>query len=231
MLAFSSKFFIGVMKKSHRGETLVELLVAIFILAITGTSTSALIIDSNRASHDVKSTFQARYLAREAFETLKMIRNTNWIRFADDKKCWDIKFEAKDCPKDGKESPSVLIPLGAKPRTFGLVMSNPTVMDLRLAEVVDTDGYDGFKECQKFDGVEKTWYAVYDNKAADDNDPYSGVMYSTDQTPPAESVPVYCRRVKLEKINADAIKVDVTVAWKVGSKVKTREESSYLLNY
>lgn len=230
MPAFLSKFFIGIMRKRRRAETLVELLVAVFILTITGTATSALVIDSNRESNNVKNTFQARYLAREAFEILKMIRNTNWIRFADDKKCWDIKFEAKDCPKDGKESPSVLVPLGAKPRNFGLVMSNPTVMDLRLAEVVDTAGSDSFEKCQKFDGVEKTFYAVYQNNT-DDSDPYNSVMYSTDQTPPAESVPSYCRRVRLEKIDAHAIKVDVTMAWKVGSKVRTREESSYLLNY
>ena len=202
-----------------------EILVAVFVLATTATATTSLLINSNRASYDVRRTFQARYLAREAFETLKMIRNTNWIRFTD-KNCWDITFAAKSCAKQNPDTLAV-----ATPRNFGLVMNSAQDMNMRLAEVVDIPGgKDSFDECKKFTDPVKS-YAVYENKTDDPDNAYNGVMFSTDQAPPADSVPAFCRKITLKKIYKDSIQVDITIAWKVGSTPHEEISSSYLMNY
>lgn len=226
MLASLSNFFKKHAHKKHRGETLVEILAAVFILALTTTGTTSLIINSGRTSYDIRRTFQARYLAREAFDVLKMIRDTNWIRFSEEN-CWDISFDAKSC---AKQNPDIIVQQGSTLH-FGLVTSTSQDLYMRLAEVVDNAGVDSFAACQNFDPLDKSPYAIYENKTDDPNNAYNGVMFGTDGVPPADSVPSFCRQITLSKVDADTIKANVTVAWKVGSQKRSETYSSYLMNY
>lgn len=222
MLAFLSNFFTKNIHTKRGGETLVEILVAVFALAITATATTSLIINSNRTSYDIRRTFQARYLARESFDVLKMIRNTNWIRFSEDN-CWNIQFETKTC---SQQNPNTIAD-----GNYGLVTSTAQDLYFRLAQVTDVQGADNFEDCKTFDTLVKSPYAVYENKTDDVNNAYNGVMFGTDQNPPADSVPAFCRKIVLKKASDDSINVDVTVAWKVGSQNREETYSSHLMNY
>lgn len=221
MLALLSKFFRKNLRKKHRGETLVEILAAVFVLAITATATTSLIVNSSRTSYNIRRTFQARYLAREAFDMLRMIRDTNWIRFSD-KNCWNIKFDAKTCSQQNPES--------IQDGNYALVMNTAQDMYMRLAPVSNADG-DLFEFCKNSTGPLQNPYKIYENKTDDPNNAYNGVMFGTDGVPPADSIPAFCRRITLTKSDLDAIKVDVTIAWKVGSQPQEETYSSYLMNY
>lgn len=198
-----------------------EILAAVFVLAITATATTSLIINSSRTSYNIRRTFQARYLAREAFDMLRMIRDTNWIRFSD-KNCWNIKFDSKTCSKQNPES--------IQDGNYALVMNTAQDMYMRLSMVAG-GGEDLFEKCKEFSGLAQNPYNMYENKTDDPANAYNGVMFSTDGTPPADITPAFCRRITLTKSDLDAIKVDVTIAWKVGSQPQEETYSSYLMNY
>lgn len=221
MLALLSKFFRKNLRKKHRGETLVEILAAVFVLAITATATTSLIVNSSRTSYNIRRTFQARYLAREAFDMLRMIRDTNWIRFSD-KNCWNIKFDSKTCSKQNPES--------ILPGDYALVMNTAQDMYMRLAMVSNAEG-NPFEDCKNSSGPLQNPYKIYENKTDNPDNAYNGVMFGTDGVPPADNTPAFCRRIKLKQADANRIKVDVTIAWKVGSQENEETYSSYLMNY
>ncbi len=221
MLAFLNKILRRIITKKRSGETLLEILIALFVLTTTSGAATFLIIQSSRTSQDIQRNFQARYLAREGFEHLKMVRDTNWIRFAE-KSCWDIEFGEKDCPK---QNPKRMVGSGPDTtRTFTLVSGKPGDMYFHLGEVTDKDA---FTKCSTFADAQNPYY-VYTNPA---DGMYKGIMYSPDPLPPADQVPLFCRQVVLTRKHDDAIKVDVNLAWKIGAKLSTRTYTSYLINY
>lgn len=216
MLAFLNKF-----NKKRSGETLLEILIALFVLTTTSSAATFLIIQSNRTSQDIQRNFQARYLAREAFEHLKMVRDTNWIRFAE-KGCWDIEFAQKDCPK---QNPKRLVSSNpSSTEMFTLVSGKPGDMYFHLKEVTDKDA---FKNCTDFSSPQNP-YNVYTHQT---KGTYEGIMYSPDPLPPADQTPLFCRQIVLTRKHADAIQVDVNIVWKIGTKLTPRTYTSYLINY
>lgn len=221
MWAFLNNTLRRIVTKKRSGETLLEILIALFVLTTTSGAATFLIIQSNRTSQDIQRNFQARYLSREAFEHLKMIRDTNWIRFAN-KSCWDIEFAQKDCPK---QSPKRIVNIAPDDkRAFTLVSGKPGDMYFHLNEVTDPQA---FTNCSTFTALQNPYY-VYTNQT---EGLYKGIMYSPDPLPPADQVPLFCRQVVLTRRHDDAIKVEVNIAWKIGTKYTPRTYTSYLLNY
>ncbi len=214
-------FLNNISRNRRRGETLLEVLIALFVLGTTSAAATFLIIQSSRASLDIQKQFQARYLAREVFEHLKMVRNTNWIRFGD-KSCWDIDFQEKNC---SKQSPNIMVDLG-QTKKFGLVSGKAGDMYTQLKEV--TGNIDEFQQCEQFTISEKSAYAVYRHEVKDE---YEGIMYSPDPLPPAEQRPMFCRKIELVKVDHDAIKAAVTVSWKSSNQLFSRKENTLILNY
>lgn len=223
MWAFLNNFCRASWGKRRRGETLLEVLIAIFVLGTTSAAATFLILQSSRASLDIQKQFQARYLAREVFEHLKMVRNTNWIRFGD-KSCWDITLQEKDC---SKQNPKRMVDPKEK-ANFGLVTAKPGDLGFRLErQEGDKDGQI-FESCKQFNPADKSYYAVYRHEVPGE---YQGVMYSTDTVVPSDQSPMFCRKITLENKHADAIKVDVEIAWKTSGQIHSSKYSSYLINY
>ena len=214
-------FLNNISRNRRRGETLLEVLIALFVLGTTSAAATFLIIQSSRASLDIQKQFQARYLAREVFEHLKMVRNTNWIRFGD-KSCWDIDFQEKNC---SKQSPNTMVDLG-QTKKFGLVSGKAGDMYMQLKEV--TGNIDEFQQCEQFTVSEKSAYAVYRHEVKDE---YEGIMYSPDPLPPAEQRPMFCRKIELTKNYKKAITAIVTVSWKNGNRLAYRKEEATIWNY
>jgi hypothetical protein len=75
--------------KKTVGETLVEALVAIFVLTIVGMVASSMIVSAIRTMRLNEDYLIAQSLTVEAVEAIKNIRDTNWLRYPTDKeKCW-----------------------------------------------------------------------------------------------------------------------------------------------
>ncbi len=223
MWAFLNNFCHIAWRKHRRGETLLEVLIALFVLGTTSAAATFLILQSSRASLDIQKQFQARYLAREVFEHLKMVRNTNWIRFGE-KSCWDISLQDKDC---SKQNPKRMVDLN-EIANFGLVTAKPGDLGFQLEKVTgDKDGVI-FNGCKLFKPANDSFYAVYRHEVKDE---YEGVMYSTDTVVPSDQTPMFCRKITLKGLHADAIKIDVEIAWKTSGQLHSSSYSSHLINY
>ncbi len=79
------KFF-----KNRRGETLIETIIALSVLAIGITIASSSIINSIRNMSNAKNRVIAVNIAREGIEDMHNIRDTNWLLYSDRRReCWN----------------------------------------------------------------------------------------------------------------------------------------------
>lgn len=77
---------------NKRGETLIEVLLAIIILLVGVTSAIKLFNFINTQRQVTAERIIATNLAREGLEAVRNIRDTNWLRFAGEiRKCWNLK--------------------------------------------------------------------------------------------------------------------------------------------
>ena len=75
---------------NKKGTSLVEVLIALFILVISGTAITTLLITSMHAASISAEKLVATNLAREGVEGVVNMVNTNWLRFPSNEKCWDV---------------------------------------------------------------------------------------------------------------------------------------------
>ncbi len=71
--------FFGFKFKSNKGFTLLEVLVAVFILIVGAGAVFSSISQTLEAASLVKDRFIASYLAQEGIEIVKNIRDSNWV--------------------------------------------------------------------------------------------------------------------------------------------------------
>lgn len=73
------------------GETLVEVITAIFVVAIGSGSAAVLLTNAIQANSFSRDNLIALNLAVEGAEAIRNVRDTNWIRFGYDKaNCWNL---------------------------------------------------------------------------------------------------------------------------------------------
>ena len=96
-------------KKKPKGETLIEVIVAIGVVGLGAITASGMIISSIRNTAVNKNYLLADNLAKEGIEAVKSIRDTNWLRFSyDTENCWDVLNDEEvidtkgDCKKSTK---------------------------------------------------------------------------------------------------------------------------------
>ena len=79
------KFF-----KNKKGETILETVIAVSILAIGVTLSSTLMASSLRNINTSKNRVIAVNIAREGIEAVRNIRDTNWLKFSGNaRECWN----------------------------------------------------------------------------------------------------------------------------------------------
>lgn len=73
-------------------ETLIEVVVAVFVVATGSAAATTLIVNSMRANSFSKDNLVALNLAVEGLEAIRNIRDTNWMKFGFDKtNCWNLE--------------------------------------------------------------------------------------------------------------------------------------------
>jgi len=86
--------------KSRRGETLVEVFVAIIILVVGALSAVKLLGLASINNQLTKERVIATNLAREGLEAVRNIRDTNWLRFGGERRlCWN-NLDVSTCLDD-----------------------------------------------------------------------------------------------------------------------------------
>lgn len=74
------RIFENTAKKNHKGQTLIETVIAIFILVSGITAAVGLAIFAFSSSQNISKQMIAVGLAREGIEAVKNMRDTNWLR-------------------------------------------------------------------------------------------------------------------------------------------------------
>jgi len=75
--------------KERAADTLIEVMVALFVLTLGSLAATSLVVSSLQANTFSKDSLVAVNLAVEGIEAIRNIRDTNWIKFAYDKEnCW-----------------------------------------------------------------------------------------------------------------------------------------------
>ncbi|MCK5472059.1 hypothetical protein KAI54_02630 [Candidatus Gracilibacteria bacterium] len=83
--------------KSRKGETLVEVSVALVLLVVGALSALRLLGLAGISNQITKERVIATNLAREGLEAVRNIRDTNWLRFAGERRrCWN-NLDASSC--------------------------------------------------------------------------------------------------------------------------------------
>ncbi len=84
--------------KSKKGETIIETLIALSVLAIGITMASTAILNSLRNMTNAKSRVIAINIAREGIEAMRNIRDTNWLRYSNQRRlCWNHMPDGTPC--------------------------------------------------------------------------------------------------------------------------------------
>ena len=89
--------------KSRKGETLVEVLVALVLLVVGALGALRLLGLAEISNQITKERVIATNLAREGLEAVRNIRDTNWLRFAGERRrCWN-NLDASQCLDDNSD--------------------------------------------------------------------------------------------------------------------------------
>lgn len=95
------------MKKYHyktkRAESLVEVIIAIFVVAMGAGITSSLVVSALQSNSFSRDNLIALNLAVEGLEAVRDIRDSNWLKFSFDRKtCWDLMPSQTECNENSK---------------------------------------------------------------------------------------------------------------------------------
>lgn len=81
-----------IISKFRRAETLVEVVMAIFIVAVGSAAATTLIVSALQANSFSRDNLIALNLAVEGLEAMRNVRDTNWLKFNFDKEhCWNMQ--------------------------------------------------------------------------------------------------------------------------------------------
>ncbi len=85
-------------QKFRRGESLVEVIMAIFVVALGASVATSLIISALQSNEFSRDNLIALNLAAEGIEAMRSIRDANWLKFSYDKQnCWNMMPNVTNC--------------------------------------------------------------------------------------------------------------------------------------
>ncbi|MBD3328441.1 hypothetical protein GF340_04005 [Candidatus Peregrinibacteria bacterium] len=221
------KKYIQILKRKRKAETLLEVIVAIFILTLGSGAATVLIVSAMRANTFSKDNLIALNLAVEGIEAVRNIRDTNWIKYGFDKEnCWNLSPEQTvgACAPDVSGDYPV-IAAGEYVLNFDTALSawriDSQANTLDLTDAIDDDPYQLFKV----------------DFIISDSEPDLILSESTSAAYPNPEPTPYYRMITIgypAPSNAqDATEMTVTslVQWRQGGQIHQIELNSILTNY
>lgn len=92
--------------KKKCGESLVEVIIAIFIVAMGSGVATTLIVSAMQSNEFSRDNLIALNLAVEGMEAMRGMRDANWLKFSYNKEgCWNMRPEVEDCTDVMKAKP------------------------------------------------------------------------------------------------------------------------------
>jgi type II secretory pathway pseudopilin PulG len=212
-------------RRRSRGETLLEVIMSIFIVATGSAAATTLIVSAIQANGFSRDNLIALNLAAEGIEAVRNIRDTNWLKFGFDKEnCWNMmpgKIACADPDLIAEGAYTVDLDTSAMAWLLSGVPSQP-VLDLDAGSPTNNNYY-------------QLWF-INTNGDAIPHD-----LYVSKNIPPAQlglinDATKFYRMVQISyngiaKDTADEMNVTSTVQWKTQQAVHNIVLSSKLTNY
>jgi len=213
--------------KTNPGFLLVEAIMAITILIMVSATSISLLVMGFRAINMNKHSLEASWLAQEGAESLRGLRNTNWLRFGYDKKnCWTIATSNK-CSSTSKISGTKSAPAIY---SLGVSLSKPPILTVEKNQI-DLSKGENASENKSFllyyQDIDPT--TDYDGDGKKDNDKqYIGPKNATYTTVEATK---YYRQIETYVFNPNQVEATITVGWYEGSTPHAVKLPVTLTNY
>lgn len=194
---------------NKKGETLLEVLIALTLITVSSAATASAIISATQSLSMSKNYLVAQNLAGEAIEAVKNIRDTNWMKFPQNMgTCW-LNIQDIDRPEACSSDADKSLAYNANPPYYYSV-------NFKNSSLVVEKGPD-------FNDADMSGYAL-----ALKNDKY--------MTPEAGASPSFYRAVKIideEKAGGmtTSITVQAIVKWHEGAKLYSISGIEILTNY
>ncbi len=211
-------------------DTLIEVIIALFVLVIGSGAATVLIVSSLQANTFSKDSLVGLNLAVEGIEAIRNIRDTNWVKFSYDKEnCWNMlpeKASGDDCTSALNliDKSNYTVDLDTSNYTWGLTdegISNS--LDLEGATATTNDPYKLY-----FIDLDDSYNSDNQGTASDDHDLFvSDDIGGTSNTGESK----FYRMVSVTYPNADTMNVESLVQWKAGAIVHQIKLTSSLTNF
>jgi type II secretory pathway pseudopilin PulG len=224
--------------RSHKkGETLVEVIIAVVVVAIGSGVATTLIVTALVSNSFNRDNLIAMNLATEGIEAVRSIRDTNWIKFSYDKtNCWNVQPRIDPtlpeyqpvCTAEQRIQPNYY-QINLRPGDYVWrfdSVSQP--LDLHTASLTNEDYRIHFNDVSP--GVDTDGDGDPDN----DHDLYTSRESTTEAEITGDSI--FYRMVTIEyddplPENATEMRVTSLVQWKAGNAVHQVKVRSILTNY
>lgn len=121
-------FFQKLLQKRKRAETILEVLVSIFVVAIGSAASTSLVVDALRSNGLSRDNLIAMNLAVEGQEAMRGIRDSNWLKFSYDRdNCWNLLPDKTACNANDPQFKDDVIPGDPNGKFFTPLLNTETM--------------------------------------------------------------------------------------------------------
>lgn len=207
-------------KLKLKAESLIETIIAVFILATGATAAFAFLVSSLRMTENIENRIIAINLAREGIEAVRTIRDSNWIEHGGSRR------EYWNCVGDGScsnkiENGSYIADLDTDNMRW-VLYKKTGVLDLSDGENENEDGV--FLLLKKNYGAEGEWLYTHDEANSQD---------CLSDTPATCEITVFFREIKFNYLDAEenVLEVHSRVVWWQDGIPQDVELVSYITDF
>lgn len=223
------------LRKRRPGETLIEVIMALFVVAVGSAAATSLIVTAIQANSFSRDNLVALNLAVEGIEAMRNIRDSNWLRFGFDKEnCWNMNPAQTACtaltiPTSAIAAGNYTVDLN--PNTFQWTLTKIATGPLDLSDASSDADY-------RLNYIDATAGVDSDGNGTNTDDPdlyvSKNIVSALTLTSTGESKFYRSIIVSYPAVCPDANKcmdVTSTVQWKVGNRVDKVQMKSFLTDY
>jgi type II secretory pathway pseudopilin PulG len=121
--------------KKNKAETLLEVLIAIGMMAMAAATATELVVSCLQTITYNRDALVALNLAQEGVEYMRNLRDSNWIKYSSStEKCWNLMPNATSCPSTPPSSADPDFVQDGKFYALGDVLGDDQTTDLDLSD-------------------------------------------------------------------------------------------------